>query len=199
MRASMKVVLLTLLAVALVSLVVSSLDAAGRRATVPAGTQVTLVFDQALSSKTAKVGQRVKLHVADDVKVGNQVAIKKGTRVTGTISKVEKRKRYGVNATMRIALNPVKTAAGGMVTLEPRGEGGAVGKKTGQAAAATAGGAAVLGPIGLAGGYFVSGKAVTIKVGDKLETEAAQAGKAGGAGARPAGRMRAGGRARGGR
>ncbi len=139
----------------------------------PVGTPVTLVFDQALSSSIAKEGQKVKLHVASDVMVNGQTVIKKGARVTGTIARAEERKRYGVNATLRIAPGRVKSVRGTMIPLEPRSQGQPVGTKTGTGAAATVGGAAVLGPVGLIAGYFVSGKAVHIKVGDKLETEVA--------------------------
>lgn len=150
------------------SLLVGGVASFGQR--VPQGTQVTLVFDQALSSKTAKVGDPVKLHVKNSVMVNGRTVLRAGTKVTGVISKVDKRRRYGVNAEMRIALNPVR-AGYGMVTLEPRTKGKVVGNRTGQAAAATAGGAIVLGPIGLVGGYFVVGKEVNIKSGDVLETE----------------------------
>jgi hypothetical protein len=136
--------------------------------TVPKDTDVTLAFDQALSSKTAKEGDTVKLHVADDVIVGDKTIIKSGTPVTGVVSKVEKRKHFGVNAKMRITLNPVKTTSGAMLALEPREKGKMAGSKTGQAAGASAGGALLLGPVGLVGGYFVVGKPVNIKQGDTI-------------------------------
>jgi hypothetical protein len=146
--------------------------ASAARLVVPKGTQVTVVFDQALSSKTAKVGQRVRLHVAEDVVVGEQTVIKRDARVEGVISKVQKRKNYGRNAEMRIVLNPVRSVTGKLVPLEAGGKGTEVsGEKSAQAAGATVGGAVVLGPVGLVGGYFVHGKPVTIKKGDTLVTE----------------------------
>ena len=143
--------------------------------TVPKGTEVSLVFNQALSSKTAKVGESVALHVKNDVKIAGATVLARGTKVTGVLSQVDKRKRYGVNAKMRIALNPVKSAYGEMINLEPLSKGNKLsGKKTSQAAGATAGGAIIAGPVGLVGGYFIHGKAVKIKVGDVLLTEVAQ-------------------------
>ena len=62
--------------------------ASGARLLIPKGTKVTVVFDQALNSKTTKVGQRVRLHVKDDVLVGGQKAIRRGAPVQGVISKV---------------------------------------------------------------------------------------------------------------
>ena len=162
------------LVVILLGLLAVGASALTERVTVPKGTDVTLVFDQALSSKTAKVGDPVALHVENAVKVGGHTILAPGARVTATISQVDKRKRYGINAKMRIVLNPVRSAYGGMINLEPRSKGQYVGgKKSGEAAGATAGGAILLGPVGLAGGFFVHGKPVNIKVGDQLETEVA--------------------------
>ncbi len=48
------------------------------RLVIPKGTKVTVAFDQALNSKTTKVGQRVRLHVKDDVLVGGQKVIGRG-------------------------------------------------------------------------------------------------------------------------
>jgi len=139
--------------------------------TIPKGTPVTLVFSQAISSKSIKAGDRVQMSVKDNVVWNSRVILRKGTQVTGIVSKVDKRKRYGINAQLRFAINPVKSVYGQMINLEPRQKGNIVGGKTAEAGAATAGGVLLLGPIGLVGGYFVVGKEVNIKVGDALETE----------------------------
>jgi hypothetical protein len=160
----------------LVVLFISSLTvyaaAEVEKVTVPQGAEVVLIFDKAVSSKTAKAGDAVAMHVRDDVKISDKVVLKSGTKVTGAVAEVTGQKRYGVNAKLRIVLNPVQSAYDGTLTLEPRSKGRQVGgKKTNEAAGATAGGAIVLGPVGLAGGYFIRGKAVQIKVGDQLVTE----------------------------
>ena len=161
-----------LLILPLLGLLAVSASAKVDRVTVPKGTEVILAFNQSLSSKTAKVGDPVALRVKDSVKIAGHTILAAGTKVTATISQVDKRKRYGVNAKMRIVLNPARSAYGGMINLEPRSQGSYIGgKKSNQAAGATAGGAILLGPVGLAGGYFVHGKAVNIKVGDQLVTE----------------------------
>lgn len=142
---------------------------------VPAGTAVVLAFDQALSSKTATVGQNVALHVKDNVMVGDKTIIKAGTKATGVISSVEGRKRYGINARLRIALNPIESAYGKSIPIQPRTKGEAVsGEKSAQAGAATAGGAILLGPVGLVGGLFIHGKEVNINPGDVLVSEVAK-------------------------
>lgn len=143
--------------------------------TVPAGTNVVLRFDQALSSKTATVGQTVPLSVKNDVVVDGRKVIDAGTKVTGIVSKVDQRKRFGINAKLRIALDPVKSVYGGFIPIQPRTKGTAVGgKKSSEAAAATVGGAILAGPVGLVGGLFIHGKPVTIKPGDVLVSEVAK-------------------------
>ncbi len=161
-----------LLILLLLGLMAVSVSANAERITAPKGTEVILAFDQALNSKTAKVGESVALHVRDNVNVNGHTVIAAGTKVTATISEVDKRKRYGINAKMRIVLNPVRSTYGRRIDLEPSSKGHYVGgKKSGEAAGATIGGAILLGPVGLVGGFFVHGKPVNIKVGDPLVTE----------------------------
>lgn len=161
-----------ILALMFLGLLAVGASAKGEPVTVPQGTNVILIFDNALSSKTAKVGETVSLHVKNAVKADGHTVLAAGTRVTATISQVDKRKPYGINAQMRMALNPVRSTYGKMITLEPRSKGKYIGgKKTNEAAGATAGGAILLGPVGLVGGYFIHGKSVTIKAGDQLVTQ----------------------------
>jgi len=143
-----------------------------QQVTVPKGTVVNLVFDQALTSKTARAGDTVRLHVRDNVMVGSKTVIKSGTSVTGVLTQVKHRQRFGVNAKMLIALNPVMSTYGQRIPLRHRQAGRQFGgKKSEQAAGASVGGAILLGPVGLVGGYFITGKRVVIKVGDPLPTE----------------------------
>lgn len=144
--------------------------ATARELVIPKGTDVSLVFAQSLKSKTARVGDKVKLEVARNVVVDGKTVLAKGTPVTGVIEAVNKRQRYGINARIRLVLNPVASRMGPAITLEPRQKGDVVGGKTVEAAAATAGGAILLGPLGLIGGYFIVGKEVDVHPGDNLET-----------------------------
>ena len=133
---------------------------------VPKGTHVTLVFDEALSSRTAKVGDAVPLHVKDDVVVNGKTVLKAGTHVRGLIGSVRKNNHFGVNARMQITVDPING-----IPLVPRTTGKDTGSRADHAAEAAGAGALVLGPIGLVGGYFVVGKPVEIKEGDIIETE----------------------------
>lgn len=173
MRLALRIAVASLVLLAACALVMAA-TAPAKTITVPQGTQVMLVFDQAVNSETAKVGDRVKLHVRDDVMVGSRLVVKQGTPVVGVISTVKKRKIYGINAKVRIALNPVQSVQGVPISIEPRTKGQTTTKKTGQAAAATAGGAIIAGPVGLVGGAFIHGKQVHVKAGDLLDTQVAK-------------------------
>lgn len=138
------------------------------------GTPVTLVFDQELSSKHAKVGDRVMMHVAHNVVVNGHVIVKAGAREEAIIEKVSGRGKFGKNASIRLTLNPVNGRHDVPVPLQPRNAGSSFkGSRTDHAALAAGAGLVVLGPIGLVGGIFISGKEVHIKPGDKLESEVA--------------------------
>jgi hypothetical protein len=133
------------------------------------GTDVHLKFMQKIDSRKAHVGDKVKLAVADAVRVNGKTVMPVGMPVTGVIEKVAHRDHFGKNATIRLVLNPVRVG-NSMVTLEPRDKQSITGRRSDTAGAASAGGALVLGPIGLIGGYFVTGKPVKVQVGDPLLT-----------------------------
>jgi hypothetical protein len=135
------------------------------------GTKVTLVFDTPLHSKMAKIGDVVQFHVQNPVEVDGKTVIPMGAKTTGTVEKVNKRQRYGINASVRLAMSPLHDTAGQSIPLGFKTEGPLISGKTGGAAAATAGGALVLGPVGLIGGYFIPGKTVDAKPGDIMTVQ----------------------------
>jgi hypothetical protein len=53
------------------------------------GTAVPLVFASDVSSKTADVGDKISLTLADDLKVGGVVVVKKGTPAVATVTEVD--------------------------------------------------------------------------------------------------------------
>jgi len=147
------------------------MPAGAEQLTLAKGTHIKLAFDTAMSSKTTKVGDKVKLHVDEPVSVNGKTVIKEGTKVTGTISAVNKRAKFGVNAKIQMKLNPIMTISGKQVSVGFKTRGANDKSNTIGAGAASAGGAAVLGPIGLVGGYFITGKQVVVKPGDKTTVD----------------------------
>ena len=155
-------------ALALVGIVSAAVAASAQ--TISKGTEVMLRFEDPVSSRTAKAGDTVRFTVRDDVRGdGGALMLHAGEHVTGVISAVDKHDRFGKNARIRLTLNPVHG-----IPLEPRDKGKMFsGGQTDKAAIASGAGALVFGPIGLVGGYFVTGKSVNVKVGDSLRTEVA--------------------------
>lgn len=142
--------------------------------TLAKGTSVILAFDQGFSSRTAHKGDRIRLHVVNDVSVGRTVVIHQGAAVTLTITEVQKSGRFGKNGQIKMAIDPIRTR-GAKIPLQPRQKGNMIGGKMGtEGAGATVGGALILGPIGLGAGYFVVGQSVTVKKGDRFETQVSE-------------------------
>jgi len=133
-------------------------------------TEVKLAFDDEVNSKTAKPGDVVHLHVTEPVKIEDKTVIAAGTPVIGAVSKVNHRARFGVNAKIQMVLSPLKTTAGTEIPLGFKTKTNDM-SRAGTAAGASVGGAVVLGPVGLVGGYFVMGKNVHCRPGDKLSVE----------------------------
>jgi len=72
--------------------------------TVPKGTAISVITDQAVSSKNAKVGQPVTGSVAKDVTVGGKVVIPKGSAVKLTVSGVQASGRLSTPAKLYLHL-----------------------------------------------------------------------------------------------
>jgi hypothetical protein len=125
----------------------------------PEGTDVQLVFDDDLSSKSATEGDEITLTLADDLKVGDVVVAKAGCKAEGEVTNAKKAGMMGKAGELNIRLNYLKV---GSVKIRLRGSKG----KEGESGAT---GAIVLtvlfGPIGL----IKHGKDIDIKQGTALK------------------------------
>ncbi|HEY3782683.1 MAG TPA: hypothetical protein VGL56_16495 [Fimbriimonadaceae bacterium] len=133
--------------------------------TVPAGTPVTLKFDQAVNSRHAKVGDKIKMHVATDVIVNGETILRAGTPAWAEVDSVKKNERFGINAQMKLDVEDIHG-----IPLKGKDAGKLSGSRADHAALAAGGGALILGPIGLLGSYFVVGKPLKIKPGQTFQT-----------------------------
>jgi hypothetical protein len=94
-------------------------------------TPVLLRTKEALSSGTAKVGDRVPFRVTEDVKAGNLIIIQRGAEAWGVVSAVQKKKRKGQPGSVDVAIQSVQLLSGERALL--RAEKHLKGKdKTGQ-------------------------------------------------------------------
>jgi hypothetical protein len=62
----------------------------GGTVTLAQGTPVPLVFASGVSSKTASVGDKIQLALADDLKVGNAVVARKDSPAAGVVTAIDK-------------------------------------------------------------------------------------------------------------
>ena len=72
------------------------------------GTDVDLQFATTLSSKTSSEGDPVTLTLVDDVKVGDVVVVKAGSRAIGEVTKAEKSGMMGKAGELNIRLDYLK-------------------------------------------------------------------------------------------
>jgi len=132
------------------ALVVPALAQAG--VTVPEGTKISVVTDQSVSSKTAKIGQTVSASVAQDVTAGGKVVIPKGSPVKLTVSGVQASGRLSTPAKLYLRLRSV-IVGGKPYTIATSSAGRTLGGKGKRDAGFIGGGAAGGAVIGaLAGG-----------------------------------------------
>jgi hypothetical protein len=120
--------------------------------TVPAGVKISVVTDQSVSSKTAKIGQTVSGTVSQDVTSGGKVVIPKGSPVKLTVSSVQASGRLSTPAKLYLRLRSV-TVGGKTHTIATSSAGRTLGGKGKRDAGFIGGGAAGGAVIGaLAGG-----------------------------------------------
>lgn len=133
--------------------------------TLPKDSVIKLEFAEDLSSKTAQAGDVVKYKVADNVFVNDVLVIPKGAEGLGRVMKVVGPRMFGQDARIDVDFGflyaidntHVKVFLGEIAKQEAKTIAGAAG--------ATIGGMVVLGPIGVIGGAFVTGKSVNIPAG----------------------------------
>jgi len=122
------------------------------------GTDVNLQFAQDLSSKTSSEGDPVTLTLVDDLKVGEVVVAKAGSKAIGEVTKAEKSGMMGKAGELNIRLDYLKA---GDTKIKLRGTKGKEGESgvTGTVVLTV-----LFGPIGL----IKHGKNVEIKQGQAL-------------------------------
>jgi hypothetical protein len=122
------------------------------------GTDVNLQFAQDLSSKTSSEGDPVTLTLVDDVKVGDIVVAKAGSKAIGEVTKAEKSGMMGKAGELNIRLDYLKV---GDAKIKLRGTKGKEGESGTTGAVVLT---VLFGPIGL----IKHGKNVEIKQGQAL-------------------------------
>jgi hypothetical protein len=142
----------------------------GTRIVLPAGTPITVVVTNPISSATAKVGDTFEITAKEAVVVGGWVAIGKGAPGQGEILAVTQAGSHGKPGSLGVQMDWIYAADGEKVKLgnqnsTQEGEG-----KTGVASTMTILSYALLGPLGLFTHNFVKGKDVVVDDTHPLQT-----------------------------
>ncbi len=91
------------------------------------GTEVQLALAQEITGRAAVVGDPVELVLAEDLRVGDAVVVRKGARVLGTVMEGKSsEKKRGQPKSLRIRVDFLRT---GNSKIPLRGEQAAVGKR----------------------------------------------------------------------
>jgi hypothetical protein len=136
-------------------------EVAPRPIVIPAGSEMVVTVDQAVSSKDNNSGDRFDASLAEPVVVGNKVVIPKGAKATGTVTSAKSAGRFKGNAAISVTLSSVRV--NGQEYEVQTSEVTEAGKGRGKRTAVGAGGGAVVGALigALAGG----GKGAAIGAG----------------------------------
>lgn len=146
----------------------------GKPLEIPAQTVFKVELGQALSAKTSKAGDPVKMRLAGDLTLGGMLVAPKGSLVIGHVDSVLPPRSFGRKAEVRIAFDR-------LLPLGPEeipvfmGEQARKAAKADDSIVAAAGasflGLVLLGPVGLAGGLLVRGDATVLQEGTPFYLE----------------------------
>ena len=119
---------------------------------VPADTVISVVLDDAISSKTSQPGQNFSASLREPVEVDGRVAIPKGARATGIVKDAKPAGRFKGAASLELTLSSIEVNGTNydVHTTAPNETSTGKGKRTAAMVGGGAGGGALIG--GLAGG-----------------------------------------------
>jgi hypothetical protein len=145
---------------------------------IPVATVFKAAFAKTLTVRNVAKGDIVELNVTEDCLVGGVLAVAKGDRVFGEVTKVRMPRSFGRTSEINIEFREVESIGGSRfpAILGPQAkkameiDSGTIG-----AAGASIAGAILLGPLGLAGGFLIRGSDKQIPGGAMMYVENTEA------------------------
>jgi hypothetical protein len=145
---------------------------------IPATTVFKAAFAKTLTVRNVTKGDIVELNVTEDCVIGGALAVAKGDRVFGEVTKVKMPRSFGRPSEISVEFKEVEMISGRRIPVNL----GAQAKKAMEidsgtigAAGASIAGAVLLGPLGLAGGFLVRGGDKQIPEGSMMYVETTDA------------------------
>jgi len=144
---------------------------------VPAGTEIPVILSSTINSRTANSGDEWQGSVAGDILVDNEVAIPKGSGVTGTVVNSKKQGTFKGEANLAIKITRLDVRGKGYLIASSTYGGTEKGK--GKRTAVVTGGGAAVGALigGLAGGGKGAAIGAGVGAGGGLAASGATGGK----------------------
>lgn len=139
----------------------------------PKGTLVKIELMTELNSERNRPGDIVSYRVVEDIRIDNAIVIPAGTVGQGQIISVDGAGRLGQDGVVQVDFGNVAAMDSTRVTLQVAERATEQNKSLELAAGASLAGVVLLGPIGLAAGYFVRGRAHIVPVGTTFYAETA--------------------------
>src|SRR5690606_30248361 len=141
--------------------------------TLPKGTLVKIELLTELNSEKSRPNDVVSYKVVEDVRIDNAIVIPAGTIGQGHVVSVDGAGRLGQGGFVTVDFGTVTAMDSTRVKVQVAERATEQNKSLELAAGASLAGVVLLGPIGLAAGYFVRGKAHIVPVGTTFYAETA--------------------------
>lgn len=136
--------------------------------TIPANTLVKISLVTPVNTKSLKEGDKIQYQVASDVTVNGTVIFAQGAPGEGTVNKVTPARNFGRDAKIDIDFAQIRAIDGTQVDTFLGEEAKKEMKSVAMAAGASVAGMALLGPVGIVTGAFVSGKDINLPAGTEM-------------------------------
>ena len=143
--------------------------------TIPADTLVKIKLITPLNSDKNKVGDEVLYQAAEDVIYNGKLIIAAGAPGKGVVTKVKDAKNFGRNGEIDVDFQQIQAFDGTQVRTFLGDKAKMEIKNLAIAAGASVAGMALLGPIGIVGGFFVNGKDVDLPTGTESYVQTKEA------------------------
>ena len=121
-----------------------------------------------INSTRNKAGDPIEVIVDQDVFIGSVLIIPRGAKGTGTVTKVSPARNFGRDARLEISIDSINCIDGNTISTFIGDKATKETLSATKATGASVAGIAVLGPVGIIGGAFVSGKNIDIPAGTQL-------------------------------
>jgi hypothetical protein len=139
---------------------------------IPAGTMVRVRLTTDLDSEKTQPGSVVSYTVAEDVKIKDKLVIPAGAQGRGTVLNVNASGNMGKGGSIEVSWGSLFAADGTKIEVGMTEKTiSKINSSEELAAMASIAGAVMLSPVGLAAGFFVKGKPMTIPAGSEFFVE----------------------------